>query len=283
MTVAEQWTGPITHHGEGPVWDTRLDALRCVDMLAGDVLTIREGVEVDRLHLGDVAAVWRPRVGGGSVVAVDRGFVVIDELGARAVIGPLWDDAAVRMNEGACAPDGSFYCGSMDFDATPGRGTLWRLSPDRSVMRVLDNLTISNGLAFTSDGRRAYYIDSPTRRVDVLTFSELGVIAERTVFADLSGARGEPDGLALDAEGGLWVAMWGGGAVQHVWPDGSLGEAVAVGVSQPSAVCFGGPGFDQLYVTTSRYGLASGAEPQAGAVFVAGVRVEGAPVPGYAG
>lgn len=280
---AHQWTEPFTHHGEGPVWDTHLGALRCVDMLAGDVLTIRDGELVERERFGEIAAAWRPRAGGGSVVAVERGFVLVDAAGRREVVGPLWADTDVRMNEGACGPDGSFYCGSMAFDADPGRGSLWRLAPDRSASVVLDDLTISNGLAFTADGRRAFFVDTPTHRVDLLTFSAPGRVVAREPFADLSQLPGQPDGLALDADGGVWVAMWGGGFVQQVLPDGSLGEVVTVGVSQPSAVCFGGPDLDQLYITTSRFGLADDDEPTAGAVFTARTPSRGAAVRAYAG
>ena len=280
---AQRWTEVVTRHGEGPAWDGRLDALRCVDMLAGDLLTIRAGELVGREHVGDVAAAWRPRAGGGWVVAVERGFVLVDGDGRRESVGPLWDDLDVRMNEGACGPDGSFYCGSMHVDAVAGRGTLWRLGPDRSTRRVIEGLSISNGLAFTADGGRAFFVDTPTRRVDVLELAEPGVVERRTVHVDLADVPGRPDGIALDADGGLWVAMWGGGAVQHVEPDGSLGDVVEVGVSQPSAVCFGGPDLDHLYVTTSRFGLAAGSEPDAGAVFVASPGVRGAPLGEYAG
>jgi len=266
---AAQWTDPLTHHGEGPVWDADLDALRCVDMLAGDLLTVRDGRLVEREHVGEVAAVWRPRAGGGHVVAVERGFVLIDGAGHCEIVGPLWSDRGIRMNEGTCAPDGSFYCGSMDVDAAPGRGSLWRLAPDGSTGTVLDDLTISNGMAFTVDGRHAYFIDSPTRRVDVLTFAEPGVLIDRRPFADLAAVPGQPDGLALDADGGLWVAMWGGGTVQRIFSDGSLGDALEVGVSQPSAVCFGGPDLEHLFITTSQLGLAPTQEPGAGAVFIA--------------
>jgi sugar lactone lactonase YvrE len=280
---AQQWTEPVTFHGEGPVWDVRSEALRCVDMLAGDVLTVRDGQVVEREHVGDVAAAWRARADGGYVVAVERGFVLVDEHGDREVVGPLWGDLDVRMNEGGCGPDGSFYCGSMHDDALPGRGSLWRLAPDRSTTRIIDDLSISNGLAFSADGGRAFFIDTPTHRVDVLTFAEPGVVTGRTVFADLADLPGQPDGLALDAEGGVWVAMWGGGTVQRIDPDGSRGDVVEIGVSQPSAVCFGGPDLDQLYVTTSRYSLTDGDEPAAGSVFVAGPGVRGADVMPFGG
>ena len=252
-------------------------------MLIGDVLTIRDGELVDRENFGSTAAAWRPRDGGKFAVAADRGFVLVDVDGGREIVGPLWDETDVRMNEGGCSPDGSFYCGSMEHDAEIGRGRLWRLAPDRTCTVVLDGLTISNGLAFTGDGSRAYFIDTPTHRVDVLTFSSPGVVADRRVFADLAAVPGQPDGLTVDADGGVWVAMWGGGSICGIDPDGALAHVVTVPVSQPSAVCFGAAGSDELFITTSRYRLDDTAEPQAGSVFVASVGARGAPVLPYAG
>jgi sugar lactone lactonase YvrE len=282
-TRAEQWTVPVAYHGEGPAWDDDLSALRCVDMLAGDVLTVRDGQLVDRENFGAIAAAWRPRRQGGFVVAVERGFVLVGTDGRREHVGPLWDDSDLRMNEGGCAPDGSFYSGSMEHDAEPGRGSLWRLAPDGSCSVVLDDVTISNGLAFAADGRQAYFIDTPTHRVDVLTFSAPGVVAHRQMFVDLRAVPGQPDGLALDAAGGVWVAMWGAGQVRRFDSEGQLTDVVSVGVMQVSAVAFGGPAFEDLFITTSRFALPDGDEPQAGSVFVARVGVRGAPVPGFAG
>lgn len=275
---AEQWTLPVTHHGEGPFWDDRLGALRCVDMLAGDVLTIRDGELIDRESFGAIAAVWRPRLDGGYVVAVERGFVLVDADGRRETVGPLWDDPDLRMNEGGCAPDGSFYGGSMTYDAEPGRGRLWRMAPDRSCSVVLDDLTISNGLAFTADGRRAYFVDTPTHRVDVLTVTDSGAVAGRQVHVDLTELPGQPDGLALDADGGIWVAMWGAGEVRRFDDRGVLTHVVDVGVTQVSAVAFGGPDHDRLFITTSRFALPETEEPDAGSVFVVDAGVRGAPV-----
>lgn len=270
----EQLTGPLTHHGEGPVWDARLQRLILVDMVGGDVLSLDPGgALVDRRHVGPLAACVVPRRGGGHAVAGERGFLLLDDDGEVEDLGPAWDDPAIRMNDGACDPLGRFFCGSMAFDAAPGRGVLWRLDPDRSLHRVLDGVTISNGLGWSTDGRTAFFIDSPTQCVDAFTFDE-GGLRDRRPFVEVPVEAGLPDGLAVDADGGVWVALWRGGAVHRYGPDGHLDEVVALPVRQPTSCAFGGDGLAVLYITTSSYQCA---EASAGAVFTLRPGVVGAP------
>ena len=113
---AEQVTGSVTYHGEGPVWSERWDGLRWVDMLAGDVLSLAAGGAIDRRHVGSVAAAIRPRCQGGAVIGVERGFALEQADGALTHQDELWSDTNVRMNDGGCDPDGRFYCGSMAYD-----------------------------------------------------------------------------------------------------------------------------------------------------------------------
>ncbi|MCO5999576.1 SMP-30/gluconolactonase/LRE family protein [Actinoallomurus rhizosphaericola] len=275
-------TAPVARHGEGPVWwpDGRL---RWVDMLAGDVLSLEPDGRVDRHHVGDVAAALRPRIGGGAVIGVERGFALRDPDGSVRPLEPVWADPGVRMNEGACAPDGSFWCGSMAYDAGPGRGALYRLAPDLSVTRELTEVTISNGLDWHPDGTTAYYVDTPTGRIDVFDWSPDGGLTRRRTFAEIAPADGTPDGLTVDGEGGVWVALWGGSAVRRYAPDGRLDEVVTVAARQVTACALGGPDGDELFITTSREGLAPGDDPLAGCVFHARVGVRGQAVRRFAG
>ena len=280
---AEQVTSPLAEHGEGPVWDADAGVLRWVDMLAGDVLTLEPSGAVTRLHVGDVAAAFRPRRDGGMVVAVERGFVVVDADGRVGPVHEAFTDPGVRMNDGGCDPAGRFFCGSMAYDAAAGRGALFRFDPDGTVTRVLDGLTISNGIGWTPDGSRAYYVDTGTGRLDVFDY-DLGsaTLSGRRPVATVDPERGAPDGLALDAEGGIWVALWQGSAVHRYTADGRLDAVVELPARQVTACAFGGPDRDRLFITTSRQDLAD-AEPAAGAVFVADVGVRGAPVATFAG
>ena len=137
----ERLTDSIAGHGEGPVWSAAWGGLRWVDMTAGDVLSFGEDGSVSRIHVGTVAAAVRPRDGGGAVVAVERGFLLESADGTTTSLSPLWSDPDIRMNEGGCAPDGSFYCGSMAYDKQPGAASLYRLDPDHSVTVVLTGVT----------------------------------------------------------------------------------------------------------------------------------------------
>lgn len=282
--VPEQLTPASAHHGEGPVWDASGGVLRWVDMLAGDVLTLLDDGSVARLHVGDVAAAVRPRAAGGLVVAVERGFVLVDGEGGAGPVRPAFDEPDVRMNDGGCDPAGRFYCGSMAYDMSPGRGGLFRLDPDGSVTQVMAGLDISNGLAWDADGTRAHHVDSGTYRVDVLDYDVGSArFGDRRPLVTVDPGLGMPDGLALDAEGGTWVALWGGGAVHRYDADGALTAVVRFPVSQVTSCAFGGEGLDQMFVTTSRLGRGDDAEPAAGAVFRLDPGVRGLPVPVFAG
>jgi sugar lactone lactonase YvrE len=280
---AEQVTGPVAYHGEGPVWSERWGGLRWVDMFAGDVLSLADDGEIDRRHVGDVAAVLRPRRQGGAVIGVERGFALEEADGMLTHLGELWSDDNVRMNEGGCDPDGRFYCGSMAYDHRTGAGALYRLDPEGSVQVVLENVTISNGLEWSPDGSKAYYNDTPTQRTDVFDYDGGSGLTGRRPFAEIPPEAGGPDGLTVDEEDGVWVALYGGGAVRRYTPDGVLDEVVEVAAKQVTACTFGGPDLDQLFITTSREGLNPGEDPLAGSLFRAVVGVSGLPVREFAG
>jgi sugar lactone lactonase YvrE len=277
---AEQVTDSVTYHGEGPVWSSRWGGLRFVDMLAGDVLSLREDGGVDRRHVGAVAAVLRPRRGGGAVIGVERGFVLEQPDGTLTPLGDLWSDSGMRMNEGGCDPDGRVYCGSMSYDKQEGAGSVYRLDPDLSVRVVLVGVTISNGLEWSPDGSRAYFNDTPTGQVSVFDYDRVSGLTDRRTFVEVDG---HPDGLTVDAEGGVWTALFGSGQVRRYAPDGTLDEVVEVPARQVTACTFGGEDLDRLYVTTSREGLEPDDDPLAGALFVASVGVCGLPTREFAG
>jgi sugar lactone lactonase YvrE len=254
-------TRPVATHGEGPVW---AGGLHWVDMLAGDLLSLQPDGGVTRRHVGTVLAAVRPRTGGGLVLAVERGFALCRDLdGPIRELPPLWEDPGLRMNEGGCDPDGRFWCGSMAYDQAPGAAALYRLDPDLTAQPVLRGLTISNGLDWSPDGRLAYYVDTATGRIDVFDYStDLGLHASRPFVAVSDGG---PDGLTVDAEGGVWVALWGAGAVHRYDRHGELTEVVTVAAEQVTACAFGGPDMRSLFITTSRLG--NEGDPLAGALF----------------
>ncbi|GAA2724390.1 SMP-30/gluconolactonase/LRE family protein [Cellulomonas aerilata] len=280
MSDVEQVTDPIAFHAEGPVWSPSWGGLRWVDMLAGDLLTLRADGSVDRLHVGQVAAFVRPRVGGGYVVGVERGLALAD--GPDDVprhLPALWTDPGVRMNEGACDPQGRVYAGSMAYDKAEGAATLYRVDPDGSVTTVLGSVTISNGLDFSPDGTLAYYNDSGAGSTDVFDVVD-GELVRRRVFREGDG--GTPDGLTVDSAGNVWTAINGAGLVRCLSPGGELLAEVELPVRGATACTLGGDDQRDLYVTTSREGLED-PEPEAGSVLRLRVDVPGKPVLPFAG
>jgi sugar lactone lactonase YvrE len=279
---ADQVTEVVVVHGEGPVWSPSWGGLRFVDMLAGLILTLGADGSVTRTKVGEVAAALRPRRAGGAVLAIERGFALADADGTLTGLGELWTDPIVRMNDGGCDPDGRFYCGNMEWDGARGQGILWRIDADLSVHQVLDDLSISNGLEWTPEGHLAYFADTPTQRIDVFDYTFDNGLANRRPAIDIPTEVGSPDGLTVDAEGGVWVALWGGSAVHRYLPDGRLDEVVEVPASQVTACTFGGPNLAELFITTSRRDIAATDEPLAGAVFRAQPGVQGQPAREFA-
>ena len=147
---------------------------------------------------------------------------------------------------------------------------------------VLPAVAVSNGVGFSPSGERCFYVDSVTRRIDVFDH-EVGRLSDRRPFVLTPEDGGLPDGLAVDAEGGVWVAMWGGGVIRRYDPDGRLDEVLSLPVTKVSACAFGGPDLSTLYVTTSREGLPSDAEPEAGSLFAHDVGVKGLETLPFAG
>jgi len=287
MADAEQLTDPVAFHAEGPVWSPSWGGLRWVDMFAGDVLFMGlvgpHGGDITRRHVGAIAAALRPRRGGGAVIAVERGFVLEGAGGELHPLADLWADPGVRMNDGGCDPDGRFYCGSMAYDKAPGRGSVYRLDADATTSVVFGAATISNGLAWSPDGSIAYYIDTPTRRVDMFDYETDAGLTRRRTFVDVTDTPGFPDGMTVDAQGHVWVALYGGSAVRRYRPDGILDGVIELPVTNVTACTFAGADLDELIITTSREDLPEGTEPQAGSLFRSRPGVAGRPVTEFVG
>jgi sugar lactone lactonase YvrE len=286
VSRATQVTEVCTFHGEGVFWDEATQRLLLVDMLAGAVVELGADLVPVRHEYGGVAALIRRRRTGGFVVAVERGFRLLGEdLEPLGDVITAFDDPAIRMNEGGADPQGRLYVGTMAYDAAQGAGTIYRLDPDRSVTAVLDDVTISNGLQWSADGGTAFYVDTPTDHVWAFDFdAETGSFRDRRPFIDLSGVDGHPDGMAIDEDGGLWVAMYGGYAVRRFDASGAPVEVVELPTRDVTCPTFGGADRSTLYISTSRDGWGDDrAEPSAGAVFAVGTDAVGARPHAYAG
>jgi sugar lactone lactonase YvrE len=281
---AERFTEPCAFHGEGPFWDAVHHRLLLVDMLAGAVVDVAADGTTGRRTLGSVAAAIRARRGGGYVLATEDRMVLLGpDLDLEVELPRVFDDPSVRMNDGGCDPQGRFHIGTMAYDESPGAGTLYRLDADRRVSVVLSGVTISNGLQWTRAGDTALYVDTPTGRVDRFDVdAATGALSGRRPFVTVSGP-GLPDGMAIDEEDGIWVALWGGGAVHRYDATGRLDLVVELPVTQVTACTFGGPDLRTLFITTSRLSVEPGEQPDAGAVFRYEAGVRGAVPHSFAG
>lgn len=261
--------------GEGPIWDDANGTLIWVDIMGQAVHRFNPVTREDRaVDVGQPVGAAAVRMdGGGMVLALRDGFALLDEpSGTVELIVPVESDVSTnRMNDGKCDPRGRFWAGTMGFNEGRGAGSLYRLDPDRAVHHMVGGVGISNGLDWSADGRRMYYIDSATRGVDYFDFDmQTGKLGERHRLISLQPGEGSPDGMTLDAEGALWVAVHSSGTVRRYTPDGALERVIRLPVSMVTSCAFGGPDLSDLYITTMQYGMSADAkrdQPLAGALF----------------
>ena len=287
MNRAQQITNCITYHGEGPFWDVFNNRLLVMDVLAGAVVFVDSVGDVQRHKLSvPVATVIRRRSVGGFVIAAEREVILVDEdFTSFLTLCELGIDTSLRTNDGGCDSSGALVIGTMSYDLSAGQGSVYRVNAEGHAQVLMTNVTISNGVQWSRDGKKVFYVDTPTRRVDFLNVDlSTGMWSGRECHIQVDENSGFPDGMAIDIEGGLWIALWGGGAVHHYDPSGRLVESIVVpGVSQVSSCAFGGPNNKTLFITTSRQGLSADQEPDAGALFAFEVSTPGAPLFEFSG
>jgi sugar lactone lactonase YvrE/DNA-binding IclR family transcriptional regulator len=276
--------------GEAPVWLAGSARLLWVDILAPAVHLSDPATGEDRtVPLGELVGAVVPRRQGGFVAALGSGFQLLDlETGAASrLCTPEPDRPGNRFNDGKCDRAGRFFAGTMALDAGPGQGTLWRLDPDGGLAAVETGVHVSNGLGWSPDDRLCYFIDTGARTVRAYDYDiATGALAGRRDLIAVPPSLGKPDGLAVDAEGCLWVALWDGWGVARYAPDGRLDRFVSLPVPRPTSLCFGGEGLRTLFITTARVRLSAAqlAEaPLSGSVFAFEPGVAGLPVGDFAG
>ncbi|MFE9438165.1 SMP-30/gluconolactonase/LRE family protein [Streptomyces sp. NPDC006602] len=267
--------------GEGPTWDAAAGRLLWIDILGSRINTYdpvsgRRTSRTTEQHVGAV----KPRAGGGLVLNLRDGVGLLDEddtfrwLHHEPVPGR-------RANDAAVAPDGSLWAGTMRYDEAPGGGTLFRITGDGAAEVLLDDVAVSNGTGWSPDGRLLYYIDSPTRRVDVFDLVD-GRPVNRRPLVEIEEGAGFPDGLTVDADGCVWVALWDGGAVRRYTPGGELDRVIELPTPRVTACAFGGADLTDLYITTARVGL-SAPHPVAGSLLVVRGAGKGLQQPAFEG
>lgn len=277
--------------GEGPCWDEATSTPIFVDVTPGIIYRLNPdtGYLASR-SIGQEVGAAIPRMAGGLVVAARDGIGFLDD-DSRAqlvIVAPIEaDNRGNRMNDAKCDPAGRLWAGTMAFDFTRGAASLYRIEADGRHEQVLSHLTISNGLGWSPAGTTMYFIDSGDNAVDAFTYDpDTGAIRDRRRLVEFGGGEGMPDGLTVDADGHLWVAMFGAGSVRRFSPLGVPSGGVRLPVSQVTSVAFGGEALDTLFVTSAAHMLTPDGlrrEPLAGATFCCRPGPTGLPAVQFAG
>ena len=269
--------------GEGPIWWH--DALYFVDIEGHCVHRYNPADGSERTwNVGQRVGTVVPRASGGLVIAGDHGFLFLDEeTGALTPIAdPEHDQPDNRFNDGKCSPDGRFFAGTISLVKKTGTSKLYRLDPDLTVHEAFGPVTNSNGIAWSADGKTVYYIDTP--RKEVLAFDyDCGCLRNHRSVVSTGHIDASPDGMAIDAEGNLWIAFCHGGCVSCFNPaTGDEVHRIALPCLETTACAFGGPDLTDLYVTTGVHKTAR--EEHAGRLFVIrDLKVRGVPANAFAG
>lgn len=291
MTV-EVFDGHACELGEGPVWDDRSGELIWVDILRAQVH--RRALRTDAVRttetFPDAVGCVALRDNGGWAMATAAGPALRSPGGDPQLVATYTDlDGAVpptpvRGNDGGVDPAGRLWFGTIAWDMTPEVASLYRLDPHTGrTMRILSGVSVSNGLGWSPDGATMYFIDSPTRRIDAFDYDvATGNATRRRALAVMPEGAGLPDGCCVDHDGGVWVAMFGGGCVLRFTPDGTLDHRIDLPTPQVTSCAFVGADLDRLAVTTAAADLPD-PDTVAGATFLADPGVRGLPVPRFAG
>jgi len=235
---------------EGPRWDAAARRLLWVD-IEGCELHVLENGQDRAIGLDAMVGAAAPTSSGAVLVALADRLALLDlaDESVRTLVR-LPHGPALRSNDGACDAAGRFWIGTMALDETPGAGALYRY--DASLERVLDEVTLSNGIGWTRDATRMYYIDSPVQRVDLFDFElASGRVDNRRPFVSIDESDGIPDGLTVDDEGGVWVALYGGSCVHRYDESGHLDAVLEVPAKNVTSCCFGDGDGSSLFVTTA--------------------------------
>ena len=268
--------------GEGPVWVEWDQSLWWVDIKGPTIFRWNEASGVERwvppLRICSLA----PALRGGFVAGTEQGFMWVDP--PAQLYEPIADPeehlSDNRFNDGKVDRAGRFWAGTMDDREEEARGTLYRLDADLNSSAVDSGYMVTNGPAFSPDGRTMYHTDSARRLIYAFDLDEAGEAGNRRVFARFRDEHGYPDGMTVDADGCLWVAFWDGWCVRRLSAEGQVLHTVGVPVERPTSCAFGGPALDRLFVTSARIGLNENAlavQPLAGALFMFETSARGIP------
>ncbi len=277
--------------GEGPTWSPRDSALYWVDILTPSVHCYdnQKGVDTE-VKVGSMVSVAIPKATGGLLVATPGGLMTLDldSKNLSFFCHPESDRPGNRYNDGKCDRMGRLWIGTLDMGTAANRGNLFRVDADGTWKKMDSGFTVANGLGWSPDNKRMYFADSPRRTIYVYDFDLLaGTVSNRRPFITLDAGDGTPDGMTVDEDGCLWIAIWDAWRVSRYSPDGQEMLRIKMPVPRPTSCCFGGANLDTLYITSASVRLneaALAAAPLSGSLFsirIPGVR--GLPETTFAG
>jgi sugar lactone lactonase YvrE len=275
--------------GEAPVWDPQRMCLVWVDIIGESIHFFDPDTNEDRVvRVGQPIGSVAPRKRGGLVAATSNGISVLASNGRlESLVGIALDTSRLRMNDGKCDLAGRYWTGTMALDHRTPDSCLYRIGADLKMTTMLTSIVVSNGLGWSPDNRKLYYNDTVARHIDMFDFDLItGAVQNRSHLVEFSERPGWPDGMAVDEQGYLWIAVWGGWSVRRYRPDGFLDSIVKLPVAKVTSCCFGGRNLTELYITTSRYELTDvelAQQPLAGSLFRFNPRVTGLPTGHFAG
>lgn len=240
--------------GEGPVWNPTKHQLSIVDVFAKTVhlLGVQDGAIISTGSFaceGDVGAAV-PTSDGGFVLCLNTGIFLRDKNSGITKICDLpVDGIEFRCNDAKLGPDGKLWVGIMNYDASEGQGSLWRIGRDGQCQLLLDNLTIPNGMDWWND--EFWFVDGPAEEISLYKWSESGLEATARKFQ----TNGIPDGLTIDSQGEIWLSLWGEGRVDHFDSSGNIIESVSVASPHSTSLCFAGEKLDTLVMTSAKFAM----------------------------
>ena len=271
---------PLLSHtcllGESPLWNPVTQEICWVDIIRGELHRYAQKTKLHQVTgVGQMLGAIGLAKNSLFIAALQHGFGFINaDAGTVTMIhDPEEQFPGNRFNEGKCAPDGRFWAGTMAFDEAAGAGNVYCLHHDFSVTKQITQVTISNGMAWSTDHATLYYIDSPARAVVAYDYDTVtGTISGKRMVIDLHSESGFPDGMTIDEEGMLWIAFWGGWKIARWDPQqGKKIAEIGLPVANVSSCTFGGPSLDNLFITTAGKDITSEdlrKQPLAGSIFV---------------
>lgn len=261
--------------GEGAIWNYKTGELLWID-IEGEILNfynpkLRNNKE---MFTGQRTGTVVPAVSGEVIIALEEGIYAFDtETGTKnLIVNPEENVEGIRFNDGKCDPYGRFWAGTMSTRGEKEAGALYRLDPDSSIYKMIENVSVSNGIVWSNDGLSMYYIDTPTQQVKKFDYNkETGEINNPQIIIEIPIEMGSPDGMTIDKDGNLWIALWGGSAVGCWNPEsGELIQKIEVPAKNVTSVAFGDDDLKTLYITTARIGTSNEELkqfPEAGGLF----------------